>query len=132
MLYCIKSRFWIGTWIAIICIILVAIDASALVCYITRFTEENFACLIGVIYIYKVNLFKCNSRVSYDQLFSLQAIENIFDIGKTYPINPPEVYDCVCLPPNNVTEHFVEFAKYNKKQCGVRHTFSSSHKPTKI
>nr|NVI75938.1 Na[+]-driven anion exchanger 1 [Cucujiformia] len=30
-------RFWIGTWIAVILMILVAIDASALVCYITRF-----------------------------------------------------------------------------------------------
>lgn len=34
--------------------ILVAIDASALVCYITRFTEENFATLIAFIFIIKV------------------------------------------------------------------------------
>lgn len=37
-----------------ILIILVAVDASALVCYITRFTEENFATLIAFIFIYKV------------------------------------------------------------------------------
>lgn len=49
-------RFWIGTWIAIILFILVAIDASAFVCYITRFTEENFATLIAFIFIYKVNI----------------------------------------------------------------------------
>lgn len=49
-------RFWIGTWIAIILFILVAIDASALVCYITRFTEENFATLIALIFIIKVEL----------------------------------------------------------------------------
>lgn len=47
-------RFWIGTWIAVILFILVAIDASAFVCYITRFTEENFATLIAFIFIYKV------------------------------------------------------------------------------
>lgn len=47
-------RFWIGTWIALILLVLVAVDASALVCYITRFTEENFACLIAFIFIYKV------------------------------------------------------------------------------
>lgn len=47
-------RFWIGTWVAIILLILVAIDASAFVCYITRFTEENFATLIAFIFIYKV------------------------------------------------------------------------------
>jgi hypothetical protein len=49
-------RFWIGTWITIILVILVAIDASALVCYITRFTEENFATLIAFIFIYKVSI----------------------------------------------------------------------------
>ena len=48
-------RFWIGTWITFILVILVAIDASALVCYITRFTEENFATLIAFIFIYKVH-----------------------------------------------------------------------------
>lgn len=48
-------RFWIGTWISIILIILVAVDASALVCYITRFTEENFATLIAFIFIIKVS-----------------------------------------------------------------------------
>lgn len=47
-------RLWIGTWIAIILLILTAIDASALVCYITRFTEENFATLIAFIFICKV------------------------------------------------------------------------------
>lgn len=35
---------------------MVAIDASALVCYITRFTEENFATLVAVIFIYEVSL----------------------------------------------------------------------------
>jgi len=49
-------RFWIGTWIAVILMILVALDASACVCYITRFTEENFATLIAFIFIYKVRI----------------------------------------------------------------------------
>lgn len=48
-------RFWIGTWIAVVLLVLVAIDASALVCYITRFTEENFATLIAFIFIFQVN-----------------------------------------------------------------------------
>ncbi|XP_066906807.1 electroneutral sodium bicarbonate exchanger 1 isoform X4 [Halyomorpha halys] len=61
-------RLWIGIWIAIILFILVAIDASALVCYITRFTEENFATLIAFIFIIK-------------------AIENVVQIGKKYPMN---------------------------------------------
>ncbi|XP_076636155.1 na[+]-driven anion exchanger 1 isoform X10 [Colletes latitarsis] len=78
-------RFWIGSWIALILLILVAIDASALVCYITRFTEENFATLIAFIFIYK-------------------AIENVLSIGKKYPINTHANdqfdYECWCKPPN--------------------------------
>ncbi|CAH1109662.1 unnamed protein product [Psylliodes chrysocephalus] len=76
-------RFWIGTWIAIILMILVAIDASAFVCYITRFTEENFATLIAFIFIYK-------------------AVENVWAIGKKYPLyveippnTPPPECQCV-------------------------------------
>ncbi|XP_039308130.1 electroneutral sodium bicarbonate exchanger 1 isoform X9 [Solenopsis invicta] len=78
-------RFWIGTWISLILMILVALDASACVCYITRFTEENFATLIAFIFIYK-------------------AIENVMSIGKKYPLNTYSSdtmdYDCWCKPPN--------------------------------
>lgn len=55
-------RFWIGVWMAFILFVLVAVDASALVCYITRFTEENFACLIAFIFIYKV-IFNRTSKI---------------------------------------------------------------------
>ena len=44
-------RFWIGMWVGVILMICVATDASALVCVITRFTEENFAFLIAIIFI---------------------------------------------------------------------------------
>ena len=57
-------RLWIGMWVVAILIILVAIDASAFVCYITRFTEENFATLIAFIFIYKVS----NSSAPYFSL----------------------------------------------------------------
>lgn len=65
-------RFWIGSWITLILLILVAIDASAFVCYITRFTEENFATLIAFIFIYKVRdsmLFLAMSYPDRTQLF---------------------------------------------------------------
>jgi len=71
-------RLWIGLWIGVILLVLVATDASALVCYITRFTEENFATLIGVIFIIK-------------------AFEKVLSIGKKYPIDPSP---CFCDPSN--------------------------------
>uniref|UniRef100_A0A665WQN8 Anion exchange protein n=1 Tax=Echeneis naucrates TaxID=173247 RepID=A0A665WQN8_ECHNA len=46
-------RTSIGLWTAFLCLVLVATDASSLVCYITRFTEEAFAALICIIFIYE-------------------------------------------------------------------------------
>ncbi|CAF2401099.1 unnamed protein product [Rotaria sp. Silwood2] len=46
-------RCWIGLWTATILLIMVVTDASYLVKYITRFTEESFAALIGIIFIYE-------------------------------------------------------------------------------
>ena len=46
-------RMWIGLWTTFFCLILVVSDASALVRYFTRFTEESFATLIGLIFIYE-------------------------------------------------------------------------------
>lgn len=74
-------RMWVGLWTASILIIFVACDASSLVCYITRFTEENFATLISVIFIYK-------------------AVEKVLLIGSMNPIktkNSPSDYSCSCV-----------------------------------
>ena len=49
-------RFWIGVWVMVALLIIVAFDLSAIVCYITRFTEESFAILISVIFIYEAFL----------------------------------------------------------------------------
>uniref|UniRef100_A0A182LYA5 Anion exchange protein n=1 Tax=Anopheles culicifacies TaxID=139723 RepID=A0A182LYA5_9DIPT len=95
-------RFWIGTWITIILFVLVAVDASALVCYITRFTEENFACLIAVIFIYK-------------------AIENVFHIGQEYPLNTAGgKFDCSCLPPLGyelTPDAIHQWSQYDLRTC---------------
>lgn len=90
MFYCrtqdwdyLSFRFWIGVWIFIILLILVATDASASVCYITRFTEENFATLIAFIFIAK-------------------AVENVIKIGDKYPIDRHggSLEPCICIPPS--------------------------------
>jgi len=52
-LHFLSFRFWIGVWVTIILLVIVAFDLSFLVRYITRFTEESFAVLISVIFIYE-------------------------------------------------------------------------------
>uniref|UniRef100_A0A8C6MGK0 Solute carrier family 4 member 7 n=1 Tax=Nothobranchius furzeri TaxID=105023 RepID=A0A8C6MGK0_NOTFU len=61
-------RTSIGLWTAFLCAVLVATDASSLVCYITRFTEEAFAALICIIFIY-------------------EALEKLFHLGEYFPVN---------------------------------------------
>lgn len=46
-------RLWIGVWMALFLLSAVALDLSALIRYITRFTEESFAVLISVIFMYE-------------------------------------------------------------------------------
>lgn len=76
-------RAWTGIWTTVIIMIVVAFDLSALVRYITRFTEESFACLIAIIFIY-------------------EAIKKVIGITKKYPVDlHPEmehVYNCSCMP----------------------------------
>ncbi|XP_049902276.1 sodium bicarbonate cotransporter 3-like [Epinephelus moara] len=83
-------RTSIGLWTAFLCLLLVATDASSLVCYITRFTEEAFAALICIIFIY-------------------EALEKLVHLGELYPINMHSqlddltFYTCQCSPPANAS-----------------------------
>ncbi|XP_072249572.1 sodium bicarbonate cotransporter 3-like isoform X2 [Leuresthes tenuis] len=83
-------RTSIGLWTAFLCILLVATDASSLVCYITRFTEEAFAALICIIFIY-------------------EALEKLVHLGELFPINMHNhldnltFYTCQCSPPANAS-----------------------------
>ncbi|CAC5394187.1 Anion exchange protein 3,Anion exchange protein 4,Anion exchange protein 2,Sodium bicarbonate cotransporter 3,Sodium-driven chloride bicarbonate exchanger,Electroneutral sodium bicarbonate exchanger 1,Band 3 anion transport protein,Electrogenic sodium bicarbonate cotransporter 1,Electrogenic sodium bicarbonate cotransporter 4 [Mytilus coruscus] len=78
-------RAWVGLWSAFFLLIIVAFDLSALVKYITRFTEESFACLIAIIFI-------------------VEAFKKLFAITKKHPFNiHPEIpldYTCGCYHPN--------------------------------
>lgn len=82
-------RFWVGFWVFVILMVFVAFDLSFLVAYITRFTEEAFACLISIIFIY-------------------EAIYNLLKIFNTHPVftdtlvhGPQSDYGCLCIPPSD-------------------------------
>ncbi|XP_072226778.1 sodium bicarbonate cotransporter 3-like isoform X5 [Leuresthes tenuis] len=92
-------RTSIGLWTAFLCLVLVATDASSLVCYITRFTEEAFAALICIIFIY-------------------EALEKLFHLGEFYPVNMHNsldnltLYSCQCSPPVNASDQLLQ--KWNQ------------------
>uniref|UniRef100_A0A8C6USM4 Solute carrier family 4 member 1a (Diego blood group) n=1 Tax=Neogobius melanostomus TaxID=47308 RepID=A0A8C6USM4_9GOBI len=49
----IVGRIWVGMWLILIVVIIVAVEGSFLVRYISRFTQEIFSILISLIFIYE-------------------------------------------------------------------------------
>ncbi|XP_069380402.1 electrogenic sodium bicarbonate cotransporter 4 isoform X1 [Paralichthys olivaceus] len=111
-----ELRLWIGMHSCLQCFILVATDASYIIKYMTRFTEEGFSSLISFIFI-------------------SDAIKKMVGSFKYYPINtdfkPDYVttYKCECLAPDpvpmpdnsssvsglNVTA--LDWSQLSKKEC---------------
>ncbi|XP_011477870.1 electrogenic sodium bicarbonate cotransporter 4-like [Oryzias latipes] len=107
-----ELRLWIGIHSCLQCFILVASDASYIIKYMTRFTEEGFSSLISFIFI-------------------SDAIKKMVGSFKYYPINtdfkPDYVttFKCECLAPDpnnsssvsglNVTA--LDWSQLSKKEC---------------
>lgn len=87
-------RAWIGIWTGIICIILVATDASYLVKYITRYTEESFSTLISLIFI-------------VDGVKKMVGVNQISKFWTHYDKNNVTLSSCACrAPPLSDTTDF--------------------------
>lgn len=82
-------RFWVGMWTVGFVLIIVIFNLSALVKYITRFTEESFATLIAVIFI-------------------VEAFKKVIEIGSDSPVNfnpNAPLPSCACVPRDcNITD----------------------------
>ncbi|XP_044189736.1 electrogenic sodium bicarbonate cotransporter 1-like isoform X2 [Thunnus albacares] len=83
-----EFRLWIGLWSGLFCLVLVATDASFLVQYFTRFTEEGFSALISFIFIY--DAFKKMIKLAHHN-----------PINSEYDPDFITQYDCHCMPGNS-------------------------------
>uniref|UniRef100_A0A8C4IHF4 Anion exchange protein n=1 Tax=Dicentrarchus labrax TaxID=13489 RepID=A0A8C4IHF4_DICLA len=116
-----EFRLWIGLWSAFFCLVLVATDASFLVQYFTRFTEEGFSCLISFIFIY-------------------DAFKKMLKLAHHYPINSDfkmeyiTQYECLCMAPavlenstNSIPDPLDDtpFWLWNNTDLSVNATWSS-------
>ncbi|KAG7273727.1 hypothetical protein CRUP_001807, partial [Coryphaenoides rupestris] len=81
-----EFRLWIGLWSGVFCLVLVATDASFLVQYFTRFTEEGFSALISFIFI-------------YDAFKKMLSLAHHHPINTAFDANLVTLYDCRCTPP---------------------------------
>ncbi|XP_014667430.1 PREDICTED: anion exchange protein 3-like [Priapulus caudatus] len=77
-------RWWVGSWILLFTLIVVALDGSALVRYFTRFTEEIFATLISFIFI-----FSCFKKLYY--MYKYHPLLSLDDYCLT--LNDSDPYD---------------------------------------
>uniref|UniRef100_A0A672H8I7 Anion exchange protein n=1 Tax=Salarias fasciatus TaxID=181472 RepID=A0A672H8I7_SALFA len=70
----IVGRIWVGMWLIVIVVIIVAVEGSFLVRFISRFTQEIFSILISLIFIYEtfsklIKIFKAHPLIlNYDHL----------------------------------------------------------------
>ncbi|TMS08534.1 Electrogenic sodium bicarbonate cotransporter 4 [Larimichthys crocea] len=85
-----ELRLWIGLHACLQCFLLVVSDASYIIKYMTRFTEEGFSSLISFIFI-------------------SDAIKKMVGAWKYYPVNrgfkPDYItsYRCDCVPPDQAS-----------------------------
>uniref|UniRef100_A0A7N8WS94 Anion exchange protein n=1 Tax=Mastacembelus armatus TaxID=205130 RepID=A0A7N8WS94_9TELE len=70
----IVGRVWVGMWLIVIVVIIVAVEGSFLVRFISRFTQEIFSILISLIFIYEtfnklIKIFQTHPLIlNYDHL----------------------------------------------------------------
>uniref|UniRef100_H3AJ64 Anion exchange protein n=1 Tax=Latimeria chalumnae TaxID=7897 RepID=H3AJ64_LATCH len=82
-----EFRLWIGLHSALQCLILVATDASFIIKYITRFTEEGFSTLISCIFI-------------YDAIKKMIGAFNYYPINTDFNPDYVTMYSCQCVAPD--------------------------------
>ncbi|XP_076121159.1 solute carrier family 4 member 1a (Diego blood group) [Alosa pseudoharengus] len=70
----IVGRIWVGLWLIVIVVVIVAVEGSFLVKFISRFTQEIFSILISLIFIYEtfsklIRIFKAHPLIlNYEHL----------------------------------------------------------------
>uniref|UniRef100_A0A672KPT1 Anion exchange protein n=1 Tax=Sinocyclocheilus grahami TaxID=75366 RepID=A0A672KPT1_SINGR len=92
-----EFRLWIGLWSAFFCLVLVATDASFLVQYFTRFTEEGFSSLISFIFI-------------YDAFKKMLKLAHYYPINSDYKMDYVTQYDCMCMAPTDGKTWYISFS----------------------
>lgn len=103
----IVGRIWVGMWLIVIVFIIVAVEGSFLVKFISRFTQEIFSILISLIFIYEtfnklIKIFKAHPLIlNYDHLN--KSMDN--------PFHPVIKEHIEYHPDGNVTVHELEIER---------------------
>uniref|UniRef100_A0A8C2AS29 Anion exchange protein n=1 Tax=Cyprinus carpio TaxID=7962 RepID=A0A8C2AS29_CYPCA len=96
----IVGRVWVGMWLIIIVVVMVAVEGSFLVRFISRFTQEIFSILISLIFIYEtfaklIRIFQAHPLIlNYEHL----------NASLDDPFHPIKKVNITLHPDGNVTE----------------------------
>lgn len=103
----ITLRLWIGVWVTLFLMVLVAMDASALMSYITRFTEESFSLVVCAIfltlpmeYLMKIGnekVFNYDEIDNYTSCLEHEQQDEAVNITAHQPCEPPDYDPAVFL-----------------------------------
>ncbi|KAG1967514.1 anion exchange protein [Pimephales promelas] len=97
----IVGRVWVGMWLIIIVVVIMAVEGSFLVRFISRFTQEIFSILISLIFIYEtfsklIKIFKAHPLIlNYEHLND--TLEDPF-----HPVK--KIVNITKVPGGNVTQ----------------------------
>uniref|UniRef100_A0A3Q1IH46 Anion exchange protein n=1 Tax=Anabas testudineus TaxID=64144 RepID=A0A3Q1IH46_ANATE len=103
-----ELRLWVGIHACLQCLILVATDASYIIKYMTRFTEEGFSSLISFIFI-------------SDAIKKMMGAFSYYPIDTNFKPDYITTYKCECVAPDpseftlNVTA--LDWSQLSKKVC---------------
>lgn len=113
-------RLYIGLWSCLFCILIVAFDLSSFVRYFTRFTEESFAALVGIIFIVESlkKLYKMSMQYKVHEGFHLSHVAFIEETCHCVPASDPSTYF-----QNASTDHLREFLEVKARTNGSMNSF---------
>jgi hypothetical protein len=108
-----QAYAWVGIWTAVILLILAVTDASCLMRYFTRFTDEIFAALISIIFIYEAvnQLIEIFHKVNHDETvgYDVALLSLLLALGTFYVALSLSAFRKSHLLGPNVREFFADF-----------------------
>ena len=123
-----SARFWVGIWTAGFLLVMVVFNLSALVRYITRFTEESFACLIALIFI--VEAFKKLAAIGKDDPMRLHVSKDEVERTAMRIVNNTSNNDSICKAQNLVRKDYFKRIYKRARAHARAHAHTHTHTRT--
>ncbi|XP_033100503.1 sodium bicarbonate cotransporter 3-like [Anneissia japonica] len=120
-------RVWIGLWILVIALAVVAAEGSALIHYFTRFTEEIFATLISLIFIYETykSLYYVVDKNPFQMEYCSSSHTNCSDILNT----SYEILEEIIVLDNDRQHEFTELPTVHHSEPSHKDHEKDDHDP---